>query len=323
MTKSQRKKLKDTINQLAVELAQISRETDDAVYEAKWYALYNAVHSFFSSFHFFNEDSFQEAILLSFQKFDPEKSSFMTYLETAMTSQRIDAHRKIYGRVKKDKNKAEDKNNEPESKNQKAEDKNNDLKGQRIFVSIETPVDNSEHEGTMTFEETLKDESQLSFPVEDNQTLDSGCYELASQILNFAERHNKKNGSSTKLNYFKLFYTSGMTSLMQEQPVMPEFTHTDEMTAAMKFPFVDYCMVQYCRTFLEIFNGDLRLYGEVVENAPDSKASKPIPTPIPDIVGRNYLSRVEGKKVSPSTYSEQLKAYHSEMHDALQRCDVM
>jgi DNA-directed RNA polymerase specialized sigma24 family protein len=303
MTESQRKK-KDEINQLAVELAQISRETDEAVYQAKWFTLYNATHSFFSSFVFFDEDSFQDAILLVFQKFDPKKSSLTTYLERTIKCQGIDAHRKIYGRENKEKKK-----------------KGKDFQGLRFWVSLDDPVGNSGQEGSITLGELLEYQAQLA--VESNQILDSGCYELASQILNFAERHNQKNGSSTKLNYFKLFYTSGMTSLLNDVSELPDFTHIDEMTIAMKFPFVDYCMVQHCRTLLEIFNSDLRLYGEVVENAPDFKANKPIPTPIPDIVGINYLSRVEGKQVSPSTYSEQWTTYRTEMRDALQRQSIL
>lgn len=152
----------------------------------------------------------------------------------------------------------------------------------------------------------------------DEETTKAHLFELTAQIIHFKQRHTTKTGNNTRLNYYRLFFTSNITSFINAIAVPPAFQHERDLFEAMKLPFVDFCMVSSCRTIEELCNGQLKRYGQVVD-LPESNRDRdnPIPLPIPDKVGISYLFRVEEKQVTPTAYSQQKKHYRQEVRQLL------
>lgn len=273
---------KRQLNELGEQWKQYSPEMDSAAYEAHWLkiwaALFDAYYPYLRTEPELN--AFDKTIQDTKKKFDPNQGTlsgfFTTHLNWAVKDM-------IEDELKWNPNDRID------------------------------PFPEEDDEGG-TGKQTV-DSSGLDglSEVENTELINAAMVELMGQILNFSQNHNKKNGNRERKNYFELFYTSGVTSFVKLEKELPEFQHQRDIEGAMKMPFVDFCMVQRCRTIPQIFFGDLKPYGAVVPTAAKERLEKPIPLPIPDGVSISYLQEVEDIKISKSTYSEQKKGYKKEI----------
>lgn len=304
------KNLPERINELGAQLKGLDKDKDSARIESIWLAIFtelgffdpkmqNAVARMLAGsskkldIRYMDPNSFIDTLLLvateAYQLFSPEKGRLWSFLVYRYTFRYITDQRKAKGR---------------------------DF--EREFVSMDQPLkDGDDH----TLQDILDDSTDNYAEITGSSANDLYLYEISSMILHFKECHNKKQGNATRENYFRLFFTSDVTGFVNyEHPRgCPQFQHQTEIESVLKLSFVDYCMTEPCRTIPEIYHGNMKLYGEVVDcKANDPAAACPIPTPdIPDTVGQFYLKRVEGKSVAKSTYSEQHTSYKEEIKTLL------
>ena len=116
-------------------------------------------------------------------------------------------------------------------------------------------------------------------------------------------------------------------SFVKGEESVPYFQHPRDLLAAMKFPFVDFCLEEpECRTIPDIWASELKRYAEVVtltEQQAQEKAEERIPLPIPDKVGLSYLERVEENPVTKGAYSQKKSDYKQEMKQVLRAQDLI
>ena len=151
-------------------------------------------------------------------------------------------------------------------------------------------------------------------------------YEIASVIIDFKKKDDapksKKFYNKEKRNYFRLFFTVSIMNFIHLSREEPPFQHRRDITRAMKGRFVNYCMVNECRNLSDIFYGDLKMLGEVVDDA-GKKADKPIDIPIPNSVGICYLGRIENNNIAESTYSDQKRDFKAMVKKLLLSNDIV
>lgn len=248
--------------------------------------------------------------------YDPAKGLLSHYIPFVQKRRKVDIIRKMNGR-----NSVEeiDQGNIPDHDQEKAKQK----RQFPTLIRIDSTVKDKEKSKSETsMGHLIKDPTSSAGFDETNEEVfaDQFLYELSSEIISFAENNRKGKRDLSTLNYYQLFYTSGITSYIKMTPELPKFQHERQMLSVMKMPFVDYCMTEKCRSFAQIYFGDMKRYAEVVDSV-DNKVdpSKPIPIPIPDVVGICYLKNKENRTVPKGTYADNKKRYCNHMKSALKK----
>lgn len=252
-----------------------------------------------------------------YRKFDPEKGALSATLKVLTEFRKKDEQRKAFGRLKKDFT-IEDE----EERERKAREEH-----PKPPISLDAPSGRDDEEEGSTLSEIVGRKGVEFEELEEREFINDAVYELSAQILNFAAHHNKKQGTETRKSYYQLFYTSEFMSFVKEEKSVPYFQHPRDLLAAMKFPFVDFCLEEpECRTIPDIWESELKRYAEVVtltKKQAQEKAEERIPLPIPDKVGLSYLERVEERSVTKGAYSQMKNNYVQEMEQALQARDLI
>ncbi len=252
-----------------------------------------------------------------YRKFDPEKGTLSATLQVLTEFRKKDEQRKAFGRLKKDFT-IEDE----EERERKAREEH-----PKPPISLDAPSGRDDEEEGSTLSEIVGRKGVEFEELEEREFINDAFYELSAQILNFAAHHNKKQGTETRKSYYQLFYTSEFMSFVKEEKSVPYFQHPRDLLAAMKFPFVDFCLEEpECRTIPDIWESELKRYAEVVtltKKQAQEKAEERIPLPIPDKVGLSYLERVEENPVTKGAYSQKKNDYKQEMKQALRAQDLI
>ncbi|WP_291236766.1 hypothetical protein [Frisingicoccus sp.] len=167
-------------------------------------------------------------------------------------------------------------------------------------------------------EETVADPSSMD-NFDNNLIADEWFYEINSQIINFVLKYKGRNYNPIRLNYYRLFYTMGILNYCQHVSVVsePHFSHECDIVRSLKYPFIDYCMTDICRSISEIYNGTLKRYCDVVDTNDIKEQVKPIPIPLPNTVAIAFLDRVENNSISAAAFSQQKQKYQSEVRKIL------
>lgn len=258
-------------------------------------------------------DALQKVIIEVMEKFDSEKQNLYNYICTRFKLRKIDVYNEsIFSGKKYTNKKDKSATNIPTgiaiSDDASNTTSNKESKKKIPVISTDQPVNNEESDG-ISIIDTIADNTQKDFG--EMIFIDTSLFELSAQILNFINTHNrnKKMNLSSKSNYFKLFYTSGVTSCIKMCNEPPSFQHERDILNVMKFPFVDFCLTKESRTVKEIHFNSLKTFAEVSEEINNHQQ---IPLPIPDSVGNSYLSKVENISISKSAYSQQKADYKKE-----------
>ena len=252
-----------------------------------------------------------------YRTFDPEKGTLSAMLRALTEFRKADELRKELGRLKKDYT-SEDK----EERERKAREEH-----RKPPISLDAPSGRDSEDDGSTMSEIVGCKGAEFEELEEREFINDVFYELSAQILNFAAHHNKKRGTKTRKSYYQLFYTSDLMSFVKGEKSVPYFQHPRDLLAAMKFPFVDFCLEEpVCRTIPDIWASALKRYAEVVtltKQQARNKAEERIPLPIPDKVGLSYLERVEDHSVTKGAYSQKKTDYEQEMKQALRAQNLM
>ena len=291
------------LDRLGEELSLLSPQDDAAAYQSVWMEIYSLSLNLYCTATMKEaqpdlEDAFQEVMIKVVTQFNPAKGSLSSFIHTRLNFAKADIARQKTDRG-------------------------------HIAGSIDEPIQDENHEDRVKQESHGDLDPQFEV-LESAWMVDVQMYELVSQIIHFIQRPNKKTNNPVRLNYYKLFYTSGLLSLIKDFPVFPKFRHERDMLSAMKFSFADFCLIQPSRTLAQIYYTALKPYCQVVDadewktdTMHTSTPTSPIPLPIPDIVGISYLKRIECCDISASAYSQQKKHYNADMKNILRQKEMI
>lgn len=152
--------------------------------------------------------------------------------------------------------------------------------------------------------------AKQSGDAEERMRIDADVCELISAMLELPQRLCGRANNPTRHNYFRMFFTETVAACLHGADVLKSFQKRERDTfAAMKLEFLDYFMVEQCRTAAEIAESPLKPYGELVEG----REMKETALPLPNDVYVSYLDRMGNTKVGLSAISQQKKAYYQEV----------
>lgn len=145
----------------------------------------------------------------------------------------------------------------------------------------------------------------ISDPAQNLDRLTEGML-LVALVLNLRKRLLEEQGEQGR--YFPLFFTGGVTDLVQHEEILGlDAGEEREIFAAMRLPFLDFFTRQECRSLAAIRKTAMKPYGELVEGRPMEETD----LPLPGDVYIAYLNVVEQYKVSPAAISRQRMAYRA------------
>lgn len=141
----------------------------------------------------------------------------------------------------------------------------------------------------------------------DRLAMDATALDLISLILELPTRLKGKANNPQRLSYFKMFFTDSVVDVLHSVDINTAFSaHERDLFRAMHLGFLDFFMLNVCRTVTQIMGCPLKLYAELVDGAPKKEPDHPLPNDI----YLTYLRTVEGKEVkTASTISEIRQAY--------------
>lgn len=179
--------------------------------------------------------------------------------------------------------------------------------------SLDAPVHtDSGEDGTASLLDTRGEED--AYPALEQERVS----ELLALMLRFPERLHGHAANPEKLNYYRLFFTDGVSYALQQGDLDPEqIPHERELWEVLKERFLDFYLIRQCRSAAEIQDCPVKGYGELVPGRPMGR--EPPRPPLPNDVYLTYLNDREGKGLkSESTITNQRNAYKKLKHKILE-----
>lgn len=226
-----------------------------------------------------------------FQKYDPSKGQFKHYTLKVLKKRRADFRHKEDGSHRK--------NIVQEDGTTKQEWLDN------------FSLDTHETDDDMAWADRLADPS-LSAP-EEMLVAQQTALQLITIILQLPQRLRGQANNPEKINYYRLFFTDGVVGAIYAVGEDIYIAHERDLFAAMKLSFLDFFMARECRSVHEIYVGQLKPYGVLVEGKPMHEPKQPLPNDVYLV----YLDRLEHRQVKASALSNQRTAYLSFLREQL------
>lgn len=145
--------------------------------------------------------------------------------------------------------------------------------------------------------------------------LDATACELLAAILELPQRLQGRANNPERHSYFRMFFTDGISGFLRSGEAPAALLRREaDLFRAVNLSFLDYFLVQQCRTVAAVQSSDLKPYGALAEGRP---MDCPPAQPLPGDVYASYLKRVEGVQAGASAVSNQRKEYKKFMRDVL------
>lgn len=138
--------------------------------------------------------------------------------------------------------------------------------------------------------------------------------ELMTLMLNMKKHLPGRAGNETRINYFRIFFTDGVVSAIKAQTGLGEFTRRErDLFTVIKTTFLYYFMCRPCCSVQEIYNTDLKPYGQMVKGRP----MEPPEQPLPNDVYVTYLEKVEHYTATAPAVSQQRTTFRKFLQENL------
>ena len=96
-----------------------------------------------------------------------------------------------------------------------------------------------------------------------------------------------------------------MMSVLKQGGV--SFVRERDLTRAMQFRFVNFCLRPECGSFQDIIRARLKTYDEVLEEVPKARQGRPLNLPTEPHVNASYLNRFEVRDRSRYTIYDRFR----------------
>ena len=235
-----------------------------------------------------------------FNAFDPNRGPLNKYMYAQLNYLAEALYRKDFGVRKNTSKKKQD-------EEQQCQDEPKYLKN----PSLDAPFGKDSAEGD-TKQKHVEDEGWEA--PGDGIEFNERVVEVITLIASLPQKLHGRANNPDRLNYFRMFFTDGMVAAIHVTGACAEYIrHERDMFEAMKLPFLDFFMLDICRTTVEVLNTGLKLYGDVIPGGPMTELQSPLPAD----VYRKYLLEQEGKQIGDTALSNQRKAYRDFLRQML------
>lgn len=292
-----RKEKERRLDQVALRWKTTPPEGNEAVIESLRQQVFTL------SFELFDSDyhamAFMDAFEEAYQKYDAAKGDFTKYLSKLLKGRKTDHFRY-------------------DSRHAPSGD------------SLDAPVSPSGDDARTQVDETP---SSINRP-ESGVIFDASIVELITLMLNLKTYLGGKKDMSTRINYYRLFFTDEIADIIRfsNSVEIKAFTRRErDLFKVLKVSFLNFCMRNPCSCVEDIWHNDWKLLGQIVEGKPmeplkkvvekenkHGKKIKVLQRFVREEVCTVYLKQVEHKPVKRNTVSRQRKLYEKFMEEQLQ-----
>lgn len=271
------------------------------------------------------QEAFQMALDESVRLFDPEKSSLTSFMVSRFKARLIDINRTLLVDYSGDDGKnwwtsdntmeaAGDETDseacdneevlETEEETLKEPETPNKTKRKKAPVSLESMVANpSVSDDVGPIYQPVTDGGFIQ--LEGEFLVDEIFLAFASDIIELSANLKMK----TRVNYYRLFFTSNMTSFLKLRKSRPYFQRRNKIYRALKFEFVDFCMENECETLEQIQDTRLKYLRDIYHEG--QYGDERIPVPIDKEIELEYMKRSPSEpNVTQHTLDAQKAFYH-------------
>lgn len=242
------------------------------------------------------QNVFMEIFWEALKKYDATKQSFCNYLNFLLSKRNKDFDRK-------------------EQKRQARE------------TSLEKPIGQDDD---LTLGDVIEDKSKLSPEKRmiEQEEMREKMAELAAMVLNFSERHHKKQATESKRKWYRLCYTEDVTIVLKDRLAPVTLFHERDAWTAMNHSYLDYYMAEPCNSLRAVVHTKFKPYASLVPDDPQPKESLYRTTEGGENVfwakiPLSYLKTLPesegGGTFAESTRSTQRSSYKQELHKWTQK----
>lgn len=197
----------------------------------------------------------------------------------------------------------------------------NQLKGRYLKYKNEkkrcssTLFNDEEDDENQKSKKQYKDETALEAmeELENREEAECKVYErfldMAQNIIRFNEIYTGKKKNPTREEYFRMFFTELVTFASKSDFLEVLKKRERDIWEALNILFLDYFMLEICRTFSEIQKSKLKSYSQVGIKQESEKETK---MPFPNDVYRGYFLNLKNKQVTDSNVSQFWKHFCEE-----------
>ncbi len=279
------------VDKLAEEFFALKREGNEGAWQSKALELFSLVMEL--SYHKY-DDALGE-LWLEVDKFDSSKGKFSKFVLSRLNYRSKDIRDKDFG---------------VQTKDEVDEATDERKKKKKYPVSLNAPQAKEEADGT-----PLEDRLEGNLPtVYEKMLNEDALLEAVTLMLNLPARLQGKANNPIKANYYRMFFTDGISGYIRSEFDLPEIKRERDLFDAFKLPFLDYYMAKKCRTVSELRYCNLKPYGEVVSGR---TVKDELEQPLPNDVYIAYLKAVEQYSATAPALSMQRKEYQSFMREYL------
>ncbi|MEG1683004.1 MAG: hypothetical protein RR295_04180 [Oscillospiraceae bacterium] len=271
--------LREKLNQLGAQWNAAQTPGNEAVRQAVEFEIWNLVFQIYDRPE--QADQLGEMWEREWPKFDPDKGSLTSFLDYRFKMRERDQQRS----------------------NARAAEK---------CGSLDAKI-SGDGENEITGGEFLADA-----PAEDafllQERLDAEAFGWTALILGLPRRLQGRANNPIRLNYFRMFFTDSFSNFLRKEAEPTRYVaHERDAFQAMKLPFLDYFMDRPYRAILELAEGHLKSYGDLVDGRPMTEAKQPLAND----VFIAYLGRLESYQANASAVTQQRQEYRKFMKEIL------
>lgn len=294
MTKGQKDKLWAEMDALAEEISGLSGPENEAARKAKELTLFEKLYKVFEGSP--KRDFVSEFFLISYHRFDPSKKPFSVFVNSEIGKRGIDVY-------------WDDISHRKETVFDEVEGKV--IEKNRLLPSLDSPIPGGDGSTLLS---QLGEDKQAEQPfraLEDRS--DEILLRLSLLMLELPSRLHGKANNPTRMSYFRMFFTDGVTVFLKDETNLDAYTaHERDLFHAMNLSFLDFYMEQACRTVSQVAVCPLKPYGSLVEGRLADQETR---LPLPADVFLSYRHQTGDEKASSVTISQQRKAYQEFLGD--------
>lgn len=289
MTKERKDKLWAEMDALAEEISRLSGPENEAARKAKEFVLFEKLYKVFEGSE---KNAFiSEFFLSDYHRFDPAVATFSAFVKDLAWKRATDIYWEDFNH---------DKVTVVNKVTKEVKKKN------RLLPSLDAPVPDGD--GASLLSQFGADAKAAEpFKALEDQS-DEILLRLSLLMLELPTRLHGKANNPTRMSYFRMFFTDGVTVFLKGETNPDAYTaHERDLFRAMNLSFLDFYMERACRTVLQVAVCPLKPYGSLVEGRPADQETR---LPLPADVFLSYRRQAGDEKASSVTISQQRKAYN-------------
>lgn len=157
--------------------------------------------------------------------------------------------------------------------------------------------------------EHMSNPEKLALAESERDWMTAAMYNLMLSMINLWKHLPLRQRSAEKVDYYRTFYADTISAACHGEKAQAHMArcreHENELFKAMEELFLDFTLVESCRTIDQLIQSHYKPYSELT----DKKVVKSENGYTPNAIFLAFFDQVKARKLAASTISEQREAY--------------